>query len=222
MKRMMTMVVVSGMALGAAAHEGDIGLKVVDGKIVTGVVSAGGSGDEVIPGQRVFGAEMGLAFPGFADEPGYFAADGSFATGATLGFNVRGMLKAWNGAGYVPAAQTLLIEDPAAINSVVTPASDVLTPGFIFQSVDSTGGFDTHLNFLLSDGNATGVYLLELETTGAGLEKSEAYWVVFNNGAGEEEHDAAIDWVSANLVPGPGAMVVFVGAGVMVRRRRGG
>lgn len=213
----------AALASSAMAHEGDIGLKIVSGKIATGEVVDNGSGEEVLVGTRVFGAEMGLIGPGFADEPGYFAQENEFAQGAAMGFNIRKALRAWNGSDFSGiAAQTLLIEDPAAINSVNTPATDLFTAGFDYLSVDASGGFDSHLNFTLSDVNAVGVYLLELESTGTGLTTSDAYWIVFNNGDSEEAHDAAIDWVQTNLVPAPGSAALLLGAGLLARSRRRG
>ena len=46
-----------------------------------------------------------------------------------------------------------------------------------------------------------GVYLVELElySTDGAVESSEPFWIVFNNEASEEDHEAAIEWVEENL-----------------------
>jgi hypothetical protein len=66
-----------------------------------------------------------------------------------------------------------------------------------------------------------GIYLLALSMEGVspGLLESPSFYVVFNLGQSEEDHDAAIDWVHANLVPVP-SMLLVLGAAVLVRPRR--
>lgn len=216
-----SVILASSFASAAMAHVGDIGLKVVSGRINTGVVDDIGFGQFVVPGERVFGGDMGDIFPGFSDEPGYFSSDGSFPQGTGIGFNIRKAMRHWSGTDFNSiASQTLLIENAAATDWRVTPGTDVPVPGFDILSVDASGGFDEHLNFTVTDPNTPAIYLLELETTGTGLLTSDPYWIVFNNGLSEDEHDAAMVWTQQNLAPAPGAGGVLVLAGVLGGRRR--
>jgi len=48
---------------------------------------------------------------------------------------------------------------------------------------------------------------------------SESFYVLFNLGESEIDHDEAIEWVEANLVPAPGALALLA-AGVLAGRRR--
>lgn len=207
---------------GALAHEGDVGLKVVSGKITTGIVEDTGSGEVVIPGQRVFLAEMGTVAPGFADEPGHFAEAGAFAQGTGIGFNIRKALRSWNGTDFnAIASTTMRLEDGSGTQVRTTPLSDSLVSGFSFVTVGATGGFDEHLNFFL-DTNTPGIYLLELDTwdSQGQFTPTDAYWMVFNNGLSEAEHEAAEEWVEENLVPTPGALGLIGAAGLLGGRRR--
>ena len=67
------------------------------------------------------------------------------------------------------------------------------------------GSFYLHLNYLLSNSaggfGSTGVYLLELEmyALGEDIDSCQPFWIVFNNEASEEDHEAAIEWVEENL-----------------------
>ena len=55
----------------------------------------------------------------------------------------------------------------------------------------------------------------------AGFETSETFYVVFNLGLEEDDYEASVDWVSANLVPAPGVLALLGMGGLAVRRRRG-
>jgi hypothetical protein len=53
-----------------------------------------------------------------------------------------------------------------------------------------------------------------------GLADSDTFYVVFNLGMSEVEHEAAAVWVESNLVPAPGAIALFAVTALVRRRRR--
>ena len=65
-----------------------------------------------------------------------------------------------------------------------------------------------------------GIYLASFTVSAAGLSTSETFYVLFNLGSDEAEHDAAIEWVESNLIPAPGALALLGLAGLASRRRR--
>jgi hypothetical protein len=106
--------------------------------------------------------------------------------------------------------------------SSVTPATPGgFESGFLFATADGAGGFDDHPTFILSDPGATGVYLLSLRlwTDAPGVGVSKDFHIVFNNGADEAVHDAAIDYW-ASQVPAPGFGVLATLSLVCAARRR--
>lgn len=215
MKRVMSVMILAGLAAPALAHEGDVGLKIVNGQIVTGKVE----NDVVIPGERAFAAEFGTLAPGYADDPGLFAEVGAFEAGSGLGFNILKAVRSWTGSDFSTLSSSA-IRIEYGPNSVTTPGSDVTVAGFAFP-VPGSGGFDEHWDFYI-DPNTQGIYLLEVElwSTSAGVGKSDPLWFVFNNGEDELLHDEAVEWVEENLVPAPGAMALMGAAGVFASRRR--
>jgi hypothetical protein len=93
--------------------------------------------------------------------------------------------------------------------------------GPVIATTDVNGEFDDHPEYELVPNNFNGVVLLSLElwTDAAGIANSQEIWLVLNNGADEEIHDAAIDWAVAN-VPTPGALALAPLAAVAGLRRR--
>ena len=202
----------------ALAHEGDIAVGVRNGKLVTGL------GDDTSGiarfDTRVFGAEFIFDTGSvFTDEPGFLGPflDG-FAPGASLGFNVRSALRAWDGSSFAATALSVTLDNGGS--RVTTPATDVLTPGFTLVA-DASIDFDEHAFFILS-GNVPGTYLVELELTSPGLGTSLPFWIVHNYDMSEDDHDAAIDYVVQNVVPAPpaaGIVSLALLAGASRRRR---
>ena len=156
------------------------------------------------PEVRVFGAEMGeLGIPGFTSDPGWEAYPGTFSPDTWLGWNAMHGLGRWNGAGYDESLPEIMTISYGAGGPSFT-VGDAAVNGFeLACAVD--GSFHLHLNFLLTDDNGgdaqPGIYLLELEMYALNTElaKSEPFWIVFNHGASEEDHEAAIEWVEENL-----------------------
>ncbi len=222
MKRVLLAAIAAAAASShAIAHgEGDVWVYLDAGRLHTGLISEDGLIRE--PDVRVFGAEFGGAgIPDFADEPGFQAPDGSFLPSSKIGFNILRALRSWNGSdfGAVSAATITMSFGPL---TATTPGTDILTPGFDL-TIDDQGGLHDHPDYTLNSPAGMGIYLLELEFTTdlAGVGTSAPFWIVFNNGMDEAEHDAAIEWVEENLVPAPGAACLLAfGALTTLRRRR--
>ncbi|NUQ52341.1 MAG: hypothetical protein HUU19_06540 [Phycisphaerales bacterium] len=217
-------VAAASMTGGVLAHGGDIGFKIVGGSLKVGEVLDNGFGEFVQPGERVFGGEM-LISDGVGDEPGFFAQAGTLGSGELISFNVRKALRVWNGMDFnTIASETMRIENPAGTAFVDTPFADPSSPiaagwGFSFPG---SGDLDDHPIYYVNGRTGPGIYLLELEltTTQAGIINSPSFWVVFNDGADDTQHDAAIDWTEENLVPAPGAAGMLAFGGLIALRRR--
>ena len=216
-----TIITLSVLALSAPlahaeeehAHSGDVFLAIDSGRIVTGLFD---DLDGFEP-SRVFGVELGEIAPGASDEPGFDNAPGTFAPGTALGVNFRAALSIWTGAGLAPSSEAITFEFGPA--SMTTGAGPV--PGFDI-AVAPNGEWHEHYDMFLSDPLAVGAYVLELElfSTDPGVATSLPFWFVFNNGVSEAEHDAAIDYVQAVLVPAPGASALLLGGTLLAARRR--
>lgn len=222
---MRSMVIVSaGLCVGvASAHEGDYGLVIQDGRVVTGL---GDHEAQTITdiGERVFAAEMSLVGSNwFADEPGIFIQSGSMPDNAGVGFVLEAALRRWDGNGavdfsQVPASSMILEFGPL---SASTAASDGDISGFsILYDADNPGGFDEHWDFLLDSSAGAGIYLLQLRFTVDGFADSDSVWTVFNAGLDETAHEAAIEYVETVLVPAPGVGVLGLAGLAAWRRRR--
>jgi len=197
--------ILSTALITAAAHAGppephaDILLARESDQIVTGEIDLR-SGD-FTTGIRVFGAELGEDGVPFATtDPGFNSLDGTWAPGSHLGFDLLATLRVWNGSGFDPAA-----EETMTVSFLVLSATTGrgFVPGFDL-TVPEDGGIHAHFDFTLNGSGgdpAPGVYLLELayRSDDGVTAPSLPFWIVFNESQSEEEHDAAIAWVEANL-----------------------
>jgi len=172
------------------------------------------TGEIIDSAARVFSAEFGEdpEFPFSIDEPGF----GSNLVGTTLSINVLSGLSRWTGSEFASFAG-------AAISGEYGGSSGSSASGGSFSFL-VTEGLDLHPNFTISGdaGNdpIAGIYLLAMQASASGFNSSDTFWVVFNLGSDEADHDAAIDWVQGNLVPAPGAVALLVLAGATRGRRR--
>jgi hypothetical protein len=221
----------AGSAISAAAMAGppeeehfDVLLRLSsEGRIVTGAATE----DEQLlrANERVFGAEFGgdPMFPFLATEPGFQTLLSSFSSLTSLTFNIEDEIGRWNGGGFdfgLDESMTLSFE-----GSSVDSAG-----GFVsgFDIMTDAGGY-LHDHFFMNLNGAgrsdplDGVYLMPLsfEITGNASSRSLPFWFVLNLNMSEEDHEAAIDWVTAELAPAPGGLALlglaFMGG---VRRRR--
>jgi hypothetical protein len=212
-----------------AQKHGDIAPLVENGRIVTWLGLHDPPPGSLIGPARVFEAEfpdpgtIGPGDPIIINEPGYFGLSGNPLEGFSLGFNIRTYLREWSVPAQefpdAPASTTITASAPV-IGAVTTPLTGVLVPGLTLPSLPA-GGFDFHFDHELN-ANTPGIYLLELElfTNRPGTANSLPYWVVFNYGLSEPEHEAAVEWVETNLVPAPGGATLLALAGVLASRRR--
>lgn len=151
--------------------------------------------------QRVFASEMGELLPDFTDEPGFDNAPGTFPVGTSIGFDVLDALRIWNGADFDQVSPARM-EVAFSTLSRTTPEAPAVVAGFSLP-VGSNGEWHRHLEFTLLPPAGSGVYLIALSlwSSDPTIGASEPFWIVFNNGADEPTHDAAMDWVRAHLLP---------------------
>jgi hypothetical protein len=209
--RAASILAVTGVAsLGSVAHAdgalGDVWISSLNGTLITGGFDHT-TGTVINPSQRVFAADFGIdpAFPFSTDEPG-FTSD---LLGSTVTINLLQGLGRWNGAGF-DAATSSLFASYGGQDATSTAGGSF---GFLV-----TAGLDLHPEFTLVD-PLDGVYLASFTASSAGYATSESFYVLFNLGESEIDHDEAIEWVEANLVPAPGALALLA-AGVLAGRRR--
>ena len=170
------------------------------------------TGIVVNPSQRVFEGELGLDpfFPFSGDEPGI----GSDLVGTTLTMNLSPVLGAWTGSSF--AFSTSMLTASYAGQSASTGT------GGSFSFLVSAG-LDLHPEFTMTGPGASdpvnGIYLASFRVGAAGYAQSDAFWIVFNLGMPEADHEAAVEWVEANLVPAPGAIAMIALAPLTARSR---
>ncbi|MBM4099361.1 MAG: hypothetical protein FJ260_05320 [Planctomycetes bacterium] len=203
------------IALPAAADEKEVHLDLwvtaIDGVTVTGGWDHD-TGNVVNPFQRVFDAELGLdaTFPFSGDEPGI----GSNLVGSSITMNLLQGLGAWNGSGFSASTYALLASYGGQDASSATGGS------FSFLV---TQGLDLHPEYTLSAQSGdpdNGIYLAAFTVAAGSNAVSDTFWVVFNLGMAEADHEAAVEWAEANLVPAPGILAAAAIAGLTSARSR--
>lgn len=212
-------------------HHGDIGVSIVDDRLITSFVEGGGARVGLGAAERVFESELGsVEYGPFGnDEPGY--TSNALPAGFNLGFNILSELKRWNGSAFDGSiAETMQIA-----RFLGTPGeesretSSGFVGGFLFASADENNFIDEHMSHVLQGAPVTrgfadpsdGVYLLELElfTDTPGIANSDPYWIVFNMNQSEADHEAAVDYVRNVIVPAPASALAMCLAPLCVRRR---
>lgn len=194
-------------AARADGELGDVWISSVAGTLVTGGFDHA-TGTVINPSQRIFAAEFGVdpSFPFSTDEPG-FTSD---LLGTTLTVNLLQGLGRWNGAGFDAATSSLF----ASYGGQDASSTGGGSFGFLV-----TAGLDLHPEFTLVD-PLDGIYLASFTASSAGYATSDTFFVVFNLGESELDHDEAIEWVEANIIPAPGALALLVLGGLRRSRRR--
>lgn len=208
----------------ALAHDGDIGIRAVGGRIDTVLVS--GEPPSQVFGtdtERVFAVELEwntLESAVLAEEPGYASNDAS-VIGHTIRPDILKSLRRWNGSEFITTSTTMKTGKLPGFPFVTTPATDVVTPTNPFMVTD-----DFHFDWVLNGATETtgfGIFLVEMnlvDTSANPLLPSLPYWIVFNYGEEETDHEAAIEYVQNNLVPAPSAAALLAGLGGCAARRR--
>jgi hypothetical protein len=194
----------------SAQHLIDIAISVNNqGAIATGTFQVQGLNVVTVPSSRVFITEFGLEFPSYTDNPGIDSLVGAFQGGSQIGFNIRKALRKWDGTQFplgpegIPPEQIQIQLGPA-VNTAVTPLTDVLVPGFslsVSNGGNNIGEYHHHPGFTLLDPASDGIYLLEMElwSTQPGLATSPPYWELFGQNASMSDLQTAATWVTNNI-----------------------
>ena len=179
-------------------HAGDIFIGIEAGHIFTSLVDEDVVEDHEV---RTFESEFGEGgIEGFSDEPGWEAFPGTFGTDVRVGWNSMAGISRWNGDGFDEGIDEVITVTYAGLSFEIGSAPSA---GFDL-AVQPDGGLHLHTNFFIDNPNggaaAHGIYLVELElySNHSSAEESEPFWIVFNNEADEEDHEAAVEWVEEN------------------------
>ncbi len=181
-----------------AQHAGDIGIAIVDDHMATGQYVTG----VFQPGERVFGVTFGELFPNYASNPGYDSLPAIFPVPSSISFSVLAALREWDGCAFgstIPPERISIGFGP--VTPVLTPLSDVRTPGFSL-AVGSNGEWHRHLEYTLQTPASDGIYLMQMSLAGSApsMQESLPFFLVFNQNRPQSEQDAAITWVRRNVV----------------------
>lgn len=212
MRTMIAVLLLSATPAFAQLHGGDVGLDVV--------------GEQIVTGDRVFGAEFGEIIPNEVDEPGFDSLPGTFPNDSSIGFLILDSLRKWDGTDFdtIPA-ETISIRFGTSLGPITTPATPGIVDGFDLN-VASDGSWHRHFDFILDSPASTGVYLLQLQlnSSNIGIAPTDPFFIVFNQNDTELNHDAAIAFVESSLtVPEPGSMafaLMVSCAGLILAGRR--
>jgi hypothetical protein len=211
----------------------------LDGNLLTGQYDFD-DGDVLNTNTRVFEGEFDDF--GVTDEPGinavssgnvpigFAALDGN--NDVTFSANAFGIgagvsnLWYWDGTGAVDfgvSSNTLTVSKaPSNIFSATIDGSANDVAGFAIDTTSADGFLHKHIDFALSDtgASAAGFYLWAMDFT-VGNSTSESVYFVHGFGLEDEiAHEAAIDWVSSNLVPAPSGVLALIGLPMLAARRR--
>lgn len=216
----------TALALGgaASAQHFDIYLSAENGKLTIG--AADDESGQTVPGVSVFEAFFGEStdgnFPNETDEPGWFADD--LPQNTVYGFNFLDGLRVFDGDFDQFAAETLTLtadSTDGGAPSATTAGAGQFVPGFFFTSPDGSGGFDSHIDFVLNAPASDGIYLAQMQATSDSFASSDPFWIVFSQNVPDEQLEIAVEYVEANIVPAPaGAAALLLAFGAGRRRRR--
>jgi hypothetical protein len=237
MKRLMFMCCLAAFGFATpvslfAQHAGDLEFRYAGGKIS---LEADSGEPGFLDGHRLFGADMNVGglFDRNTDEPGFISEiDIGLGIGANdvIDYNVLESrfgyyLNYWNVAtGMVEnTSTTLRIDDNPTGFLVVSSMFGGTGTGAIGQA-DGLGDFHSHIDFTLSEGADLGIYamLMEMTTDAAGVANSDPFWVVFNYGMSETDHENAMAFFGGSAIPEPSSAMLLgiLGLGLTTVRSR--
>jgi len=149
------------------------------------------------------------SIPHFENFPGFNACAGTFDQGTFVGFNIVDALRKWDGASFdqIPEDETMFISSGGGspILRETPPDSGGFVEGFDLSLIGSAGSMHTHVQyFLVSDdpsGPAPGVYMLTLEVTSTqdGVAPSDPVFIIFADGAPDQELQDAAEFMRDRL-----------------------
>jgi len=197
-------------ALAQSVHDADFILAIENDQLITGAVDPETS--EILFPQRVKSARLGAeGFPNFSNDPGFDSVLGTLTPGLEVGFSILGALRVWDEVDQdfeTLASDSLTVR--GAGQDFLVPATDTRVEGVVFGQANNDPGasFHHHLQYLLNGASGPavdGVFLLQIElwTTSQSVAPTEPLYIVFSQGTGLAQEDAAIAWVENNLVGTP-------------------
>lgn len=214
---------------GAFAHgEGDVGLLLDGGRIVTAVANDE-TGEFADIGERVFGGEIDFV-SNLGDGPGFFSTDGptvpsgfdAFAAGTTISYRTNGAIRSWTGSGFDATSNRLRQILIPNVVEILSPTDDSSVDGFGFGY--NGGDFDEHPDYAMENAGEAGIFLWKIQfeardAAGSLIAQSDEAWLVFNFGLSEAEHEAAIEFAEG-AIPTPMTIAPLAGLGLAAARRR--
>jgi len=178
----------------AGVHGGDVILTVEDNAITTNLETTGGP----VP-TRVFESEF-VDLAGFftTDEPGFDNELGTFPTGTEIGFVITDAVRVWDGADFDTISASPISLEFSVLGPVTSPATPgAEVTGFTIP-VQGDGAWHKHYDFFLEPPADQGIYLLSLRLTHTGaLDDSQEFFIVFNQGMPEQDHEDAIAYAES-------------------------
>ena len=185
---------------------------------------------------RIFEADFrdglgaGDTLPHETDDPGYFS-HAPIGAGDGISANVLGPLLFHDGAGFMPTAATITLDN--GLSTLDVDGSTAAGMSLLIGEADVDGDVHAHLNYLINPGAPVGAYgvLLSLSTDASGIADSESFYIVFNRGLDDEEAFEERVEAFAELLDtgGPGgagvpepasASMLMLGLSIVTGRRR--
>lgn len=230
-KHFAKLVIGSSLMLGAQLayaadehlHTGDIEIEVEAGKLHT----HGAAENQAGTGYAIFESDFRdlAGGPYKTDDPGYDSVDGTFAVGAVINYNAIGNLWFWDGMTWsstVANNEKIRLDGNLGEETIWTSTgtSGDLT-GLVGQA-GSDGKIHEHLDMRVIAPTGflptTGAYYITMYLSGTGLENSDPYLIVFNNGLAEEDFEASVAALAA--IPEPESYVLMLAGLAFIGMRR--